>query len=202
MKTKMKTKIKSSVKFLSLVVVLAMAFSCSNDDDSSTPTPTPTNLGEGSAILDASSAQETYQTPNAYSFNLGSYSGATTTNFLLSFANGTSDGIYYSPNTTTVITFDINSESSEKITAGTYVLDFSNLYNPLTFSTAYAHFNLEHQPDGSLTGGDRYDSAVSGSLTISYQGEIAHVEYELAFADGETLEGEYIGKIKQYAPID
>ena len=196
----MKTKMKTNVKFLSLLVMLTMALSCSKDDDSDTPVPT--NLGNGEAILDTSSAQETYQTPNAYSFDLGSYSGATTTNFILEFSNGISDGIYYSQNTTTVISFDINSESSEKITAGTYVLDFSNLYNPLTFSSAYAHFNLEHQPDDSLTGGDRYDEEVSGSLTISYQGEIAHIEYELAFTDGETLEGEYTGKIKSYVLID
>ncbi|MEZ4809789.1 MAG: hypothetical protein R2819_05460 [Allomuricauda sp.] len=188
---------KTSVKFLSLLVMMAMAFSCSKDDDSSSPTPTPTNLGSGTAVLDGVSNQ----TPNVYAFNLGENPGnATTTNFVLDITNGTSDGTYSSPNTTTIITFDINSESASKVAAGTYVLDFSNLYSPSTFSDAYAHFHLiYHQSDKSLTGGDRYDDTVNGSLTISYEGEIAHIEYELAFADGETLTGEYNGKIKYYS---
>lgn len=196
----MKTKIKSSVNFLSLLVMVTMAFSCSSDDD--TTTPTPTNLGDGTAILDNASAQESYQTQNVYAFNLGNNPSGDTNNFVLDVTNGISDGIYYSENTTTVISFDINSDDENKIAAGTYALDFSNLYTPLTFSGAYAHFNLEYQPDGSLTGGDRFDNEVSGSLTISYQGDIAHIEYEVAFTDGEVLEGEYTGKIKYYTLIE
>ena len=194
----MKTQFKRGIKLFSFMLTMVAVFGCHKDDHS--VTPTPANLGDGAATLVDASAQETYPTTHAYAFGLGSNpGGATTTNFVLEFANGSSDGIYYSANTTTIISFDINSGSSGKIQAGTYALDYSNLYKPFTFSTAYAHFHLEHQPDGSLTGGDQYETPVSGSLILSYQGETAHLVYQLTFADGETLAGEYTGKVKPYS---
>lgn len=193
----MKATMKIKVIYLGVLTMLFVLASCHKDDDPIVPTPVPAN----EANL-ASLGGLTYPTPHAYAFDLGKYSNANTQNFVLNFANGTNDGTYYSSNTKTVISFDINSASADKISAGTYVLNPSTEYLPLTFTSSYAHFNLEHQSDGSLTGGDRFNDDLEGNFTISYEGDIATIIYKVKFVDNKVLEGSYKGVISYYSWVD
>jgi len=116
---------------------------------------------------------------------------------VLDLANGSSGELSYSKETTTIISFDINSAASDKIVEGIYTYSSGNTHTAFMFEDSFMYTHLIYQ-DGNLTGGDHYDEVKTVVIIVSYPNGKVKLEYAISFADDVELTGTYEGKVVYY----
>lgn len=191
----MKTTFKPTLILSVLITLLAIFTSCNHNDDDY-PNTIDQPLGEGTLTLNGESHTSNF----AYALDYGTYPNTDNEKFVLVFADNVFDGQNWSNNTTYTLGIELSSENLDHIEDGDYYFSSNNWHPPFSISDANGYFNLIFQ-DGNIIDGDNYETIASGALTFNNSDNMVHITYEIEFASGDSIQGEYTGDIK-YFTID
>ena len=190
---KKKTRIVTKLSFLVCAGLLTLLTSCNHNDDDY-PNTIDQPLGEGVLTLNG----EDYTTNFAYALDYGAYPNSDNQKFTLIISDNVFDGISFSDNITNMLGIELSSETSGYIEDGEYYFSSNNWHPPFSISEAFGYFNLVYQ-NGDIISSDMFETIVSGTLTFNDSNNEAHFTYEIEFASGDAIQGEYTGDIKYFS---
>ncbi|MEZ4808981.1 MAG: hypothetical protein R2819_01360 [Allomuricauda sp.] len=179
-----------------LAVLLAIATSCNHDGDDY-PNTIDQPLGEGVLTLNG----ENYTTNFAYALDYGTYPNSDRQKFTLVVSDDVFDGTSFSNSITNMLGIELSSETLGYIEDGEYYFSSNGWHPPFSISEAYGYFNLVYQ-NGDIIDGDTYETIVAGTLTFNDSSNETHITYEIEFASGDSIQGEYKGDIKYFTLTD
>ena len=157
-------------KLFLLFAISVLTLNCSNDDDKS-------NDGEDNGAI---IGQGSYEINNAtsetnYAYWFGGISGEAT--FTLTNVSLSSQSQVFS-NTSDTVFFDLRPQPDSNVNTGTYEFSPSGQF-PLYIQD----------------GGHNTDEFVGGSITITENGDIFNVSYNVELQSGNNISGNYTGAI-------
>ena len=184
----------------SVVCALFVLGSCDKNDD---PAPVIDDIPNGSGPNFTTVDGEKFYTPYGYMFDLGKPSKYDSRIFIVDLSNGYFDGSAYAHEMTSLISLDLNSQSQDELSEGTYTLlqekDANDIpvRTPMTFTDVYMRTNLKYS-NGKFTEGNFYEKVISGSVKVKKIATGYELDFDLIFEGNIQIKGHYEGELKYY----